>query len=227
VNALILVVEDDLQIAELIGRELAHRGYDVLKAHNGAQALVSLARDRPALVLLDMGLPDLDGSDVLRQVRESGNPVPVIVLTARDQQHERVGGLRAGADDYVVKPFDMVELDARIQAVLRRGGHPQAQGLSVGTLQLMADATRISLAGVPLALTPREFHLLHRLMGNVDRVVTKTQLTDTLMTFYGDVAGKTIEVYLHRIRQKIAGHDVEIATVRGFGYLLRRVTNIP
>lgn len=226
-NALILVVEDDLQIAELIGRELAHRGYDVLKAHNGAQALVSLARDRPALVLLDMGLPDLDGSDVLRQVRESGNPVPVIVLTARDQQHERVGGLRAGADDYVVKPFDMVELDARIQAVLRRGGHPQAQGLSVGTLQLMADATRISLAGVPLALTPREFHLLHRLMGNVDRVVTKTQLTDTLMTFYGDVAGKTIEVYLHRIRQKIAGHDVEIATVRGFGYLLRRVTNIP
>ncbi len=226
-NALILVVEDDLQIAELIGRELAHRGYGVLKAHNGAQALVSVARDRPALMLLDMGLPDLDGSDVLRQVRASGNPVPVIVLTARDEQHERVGGLRAGADDYVVKPFDMAELDARIQAVLRRGGHPQAQGLSVGTLQLMADATRISLAGVPLALTPREFHLLHRLMGNVDRVVTKTQLTDTLMTFYGDVAGKTIEVYLHRIRQKIAGHDVEIATVRGFGYLLRRVTNLP
>ena len=226
-DALILIVEDDLQIAELLGRELQHRGYRVLKAHNGAQALVSMRRDLPALMLLDMGLPDMDGSDVLRQIREAGNSLPVIVLTARDEQHQRVGGLRAGADDYVVKPFDMAELDARIQAVLRRGGHPQAQRLSAGALCLMSDAARISLGGLPLSLTPREFQLLQRLMGNVDRVVTKAQLTETLMAFHGDVAGKTIEVYLHRIRQKIAGHDVEIVTVRGFGYLLRRSTSVP
>ena len=226
-DVLILIVEDDLQIAELLSRELQHRGYRVLKAHNGAQALVSMRRDAPALILLDMGLPDIDGSAVLRQIREAGNSVPVIVLTARDEQHQRVGGLRAGADDYVVKPFDMAELDARIQAVLRRGGHPQAQRLSAGALSLMADGARISLGGVPLSLTPREFQLLQRLMGNVDRVVTKAQLTETLMAFHGDVAGKTIEVYLYRVRQKIAGHDVEIVTVRGFGYVLRRLPGVP
>ena len=174
-------------------------------------------------MLLDLGLPDMEGADVLRQVREGGSSLPVIVLTARDEQHQRIDGLRAGADDYVVKPFDMAELDARIQAVLRRGGHPQARGLNVGALTLKPDGAHMAIGGSPLTLTPREFQLLRRLMNNAERVVTRAQLLDTLTGFHGDIGGKTVEVYLHRIRQKISGHDVEILTVRGFGYLLRQI----
>ncbi|VTU28250.1 Mycobacterial persistence regulator A [Variovorax sp. SRS16] len=222
-NARILVVEDDLHIAALLGRELVHRGYDVQKASTGAQALGCIRADRPALMLLDLGLPDMEGSQVLRQVREAGSSLPVIVLTARDEQHQRIDGLRAGADDYVVKPFDMAELDARIQAVLRRGGHPVARGLNFGALTLQPDGVRMAIGGAPLTLTPREFQVLRRLMNNADHVVTKAQLQDTLTGFHGDTGGKTVEVYLHRIRQKIAGHDLEILTIRGFGYLLRRI----
>ena len=223
VDAQILVVEDDFHIATLLCRELAHRGYDVREARTGAAALACARSQPPNLMLLDMGLPDMDGASVLRQLREAGNSLPIIVLTARDEQHQRVDGLRAGADDYIVKPFDMAELDARIQAVLRRGGHREAQGQSVGALRLLPDRMQMTLAGAPLTLTPRELQLLRRLMANVDRVVTKSQLTDTLTEFHADVGAKTIEVYLHRVRNKIAGHDVEIVTVRGFGYLLRRL----
>jgi DNA-binding response OmpR family regulator len=165
----------------------------------------------------------MEGGQVLRHLRDAGSSLPVIVVTARDEQHQRIDGLRAGADDYVVKPFDMAELDARIQAVLRRGEHPHARGLSVGGLTLHPDGGRMTIADSPLGLTPREFQLLRRLMNNVDRVVTKAQLMETLTGFHGDTEGKTVEVYLHRIRHKIAGSDVEILTVRGFGYLLRRI----
>ena len=221
-DARILVVEDDFHIADVLSRELSRLGYEVLEARNGAQALASVRSRQPSLMLLDMGLPDMDGSSVLRQLRAAGNALPVIVLTARDDQRDRIDGLHAGADDYVLKPFDLSELDARIQAVLRRAGPMASQGIVVGALHLLPDEARATLAGAPLALTPREWQVLRRLMKQRDRVVTKAQLIDAMGELNENVADKSVEVYIHRIRHKIAGHDVEIVTARGFGYLLRQ-----
>jgi len=147
----------------------------------------------------------------------------VICLTARDRPVERVGGLRAGADDYIVKPFDISELDARIRAVLRRADRGAPQELVIGTLKLTPDETRVLARDVPLPLTPRELYVLRRLLRNAGRVVTKAQLTQTLAEHNEDIGDKTVEVYVHRIRNKIQGNDVEIVTVRGFGYLLRQL----
>ena len=221
VKTRVLVVEDDGPIADLLSRELERLGYAVLLARNAAQALIHVRIDAPHLMLLDMGLPDIDGSAVLRQVRKDGNDLPIIVVTARDASGDRVDGLRAGADDYVVKPFDMSELGARIEAVLRRSGHGGAAGLMVGSLLLRLETARIERGGVALALTPREFQVLARLMQSAERVVTKPQLLDSIAQAHFDGGDKSIEVYIHRIRSKLIGHGLEIVTVRGFGYLLR------
>ena len=214
----ILAVEDDPQIATLLTLELGRLGYLLRAVGTAAQALAEARSWAPNLMLLDLGLPDRDGSEVLRELRAGADPLPVICLTARDQ-----GGLRAGADDYIVKPFDLSELDARIRAVLRRSDRAGPQELGLGTLRLTADDTRVMgrEGGVPL--TPRELHVLRRLLRNAGRVVTKAQLTETLSALNEDIGEKTVEVYVHRIRHKIQGNDVEIVTVRGFGYLLRQL----
>ena len=217
----ILAVEDDPHIASLLTVELGRLGYSLLAVGTAAEALGQARAWSPSLMLLDLGLPDRDGADVLRELRAGGDALPVICLTARDQPVERVGGLRAGADDYIVKPFDIGELDARIRAVLRRSDRGSHADLALGALRLAPDEARVLGRDGPLGLTPRELHVLRRLMRNAGRVVTKAQLTETLAALNEDIGEKTIEVYVHRIRQKIQGNDVEIVTVRGFGYLLR------
>ena len=217
----ILAVEDDPDIARLLSLELGRLGYSLRTVGTAAQAVAELRGNAPNLMLLDLGLPDRDGADFLRDLRARGEALPVICLTARDKPVERVGGLRAGADDYIVKPFDISELDARIQAVLRRSDRPVEQALAVGELRLTPDETRITGREGPIALTPRELSVLHRLMKNAGRVVTKVQLTETLAERNEDIGDSTVEVYVHRIRQKIQGNGVEIVTVRGFGYLLK------
>ncbi|MCC7039745.1 MAG: response regulator transcription factor [Burkholderiales bacterium] len=217
----LLAVEDDPHIARLLERELGRLGYVLRRADTAAAAARELQRETPHLLLLDLGLPDRDGSDLLRELRAAGNRVPVICLTARDRPVERVGGLRAGADDYLIKPFDVAELDARIQAVLRRSDRDAPQEVVVGALRLAADEAQLLGPDGAIALTPRELHVLRRLMRNAGRVVTKAQLTETLAALNEDIGDKTVEVYVHRIRNKIHGHGVEIVTVRGFGYLLR------
>ena len=219
----LLLVEDDIQIARPLSHELSRRGYDLEVAHTAEQALAALRVRPPCLVLLDLGLPDRDGVVVLTELRSNGSALPVIVLTARDDSGDRVDQLQAGADDYVVKPFDVAELDARIAAVLRRTGKGGAQGIAVGSLRLLADGVRVVLGETPIALTPRELQVLRHLLRHADRVVSKPRLLETLAEFNDDLAEKSIEVYIHRLRQKIAGHDVEIVTLRGFGYLLRRL----
>jgi len=219
----LLIVEDDSEIAALLTSELGRLGYSLTSADTGRDALSAIRRTPPDLVLLDLGLPDIDGYDVLRTLRESRDATPVICLTARDQQMDRIGGLRAGADDYIVKPFDMGELDARIRAVLRRSGRAEAQELTVGSLRLVSDGMQVEADGRTLPLTRRELHLLRRLMRNAGRVVTRQQLTDVLSELNEDVGDKTVEVYIHRLRGKLQGHGVEIVTVRGFGYLLRTI----
>ena len=224
--ARLLLVEDDIHIAGPLSRELSRRGYDVALAQTAAQALAALQAQPPCLVLLDLGLPDADGAAVLARLRSGGSALPVIVLTARDDSRDRVDQLRAGADDYVVKPFDVAELDARIGAVLRRTGRGGRAGIAVGSLRLLADGVRVVLAEAVLALTPRELQVLRHLLRHADRVVSKARLLEVLAEFNDDIAEKSIEVYIHRLRQKMAGHDVEIVTVRGFGYLLRRLPQV-
>ncbi|MFO1323672.1 MAG: response regulator transcription factor [Burkholderiales bacterium] len=219
----ILAVEDDPHIAGLLSHELGRMGYDLRTVGTAEHALAQAKAWAPHLMLLDLGLPDRDGADVLRELRTRGDSLPVICLTARDQQVERVGGLRAGADDYIVKPFDLSELDARIRAVLRRSDRGGPQELVLGGLRLAPDESRVFAGDVPLPLTPRELHVLRRLLRNAGRVVTKAQLTETLAALNEDIGDKTVEVYIHRVRQKIQGCDVEIVTVRGFGYLLRQL----
>jgi two-component system OmpR family response regulator len=219
----ILAVEDDPHIARMLSLELGRLGYAMLAVGTAADALLQARNWSPNLMLLDLGLPDRDGADVLRELRARADPLPVICLTARDQPIERVGGLRAGADDYIVKPFDISELDARIRAVLRRSERSGPQELALGTLKLTGDETRVLAGDTPLPLTPRELFVLRRLLKNAGRVVTKAQLTETLSELNEDIGDKTVEVYVHRIRHKIQGNEVEIVTVRGFGYLLRQV----
>jgi two-component system, OmpR family, response regulator len=221
----ILVVEDDAAIAGLLTVELGRRGYEIRAVSTAAEAMESTRTWAPSLMLLDLGLPDRDGSDVLRQLRQRGDALPVICLTARDRQSDRVGELRAGADDYIVKPFDVAEVDARIRAVTRRTGHAGPQEIVVGGLRLLPGEMQVEAIAnsQPVGLTPRELHVMRRLFRNAGRVVTKQQLTETLAALNEDIGEKTIEVYIHRIRGKIQGHDAEIVTVRGFGYLLRQV----
>jgi len=223
VQVRILVVEDDPQIASLLMLELARRGYALRMAGTAVEASALARTWAPNLMLLDLGLPDRDGAHVLREMRERGDGLPVICLTARDQQIDRIGGLRAGADDYMVKPFDLGELDARIRAVLRRSERAGPQEVVLGALRLSSDGVRVLANDQPLGLTPREIHVLRRLLKNAGRVVTKAQLTETLAALNEDIGDKTVEVYVHRIRNKIQGNDVEIVTVRGFGYLLRAI----
>ena len=215
----LLIVEDDRHIAGPLSQALQRRGYAVEVAHTAEQAVKALRAQPPTLMLLDLGLPDADGSSVLAESRREGRSVPVIVLTARDASRDRVDQLRAGADDYVVKPFDMAELDARIGAVLRRCDRSD-EVLAIGGLRLFPDGVRVALGETVLALTPRELQVLRHLMRNAHRVVSKARLIEVLAAFNDDLAEKSIEVYIHRLRQKIAGGDVEIVTVRGFGYLL-------
>ncbi|MFO1412662.1 MAG: response regulator transcription factor [Burkholderiales bacterium] len=219
----ILAVEDDPPIARMLALELGRLGYALQVVGTAAEALAQAKSWSPSLMLLDLGLPDRDGSEVLRELRARSDALPVICLTARDRPVERVGGLRAGADDYIVKPFDISELDARIQAVLRRSDRGAPQDLVLGTLKLAADDSRVFGPDGPLPLTPRELIVLRRLMKNAGRVVTKAQLTETLAEHNEDIGDKSAEVYVHRIRNKIQGNDVEIVTVRGFGYLLRQL----
>lgn len=220
----ILIVEDDPQIASLLERELGRLGYCIDVAGTAGGALAALAAKRPQLMLLDLGLPDRDGQELLQQLRDRRDALPVICLTARDQQMDRVGGLRAGADDYIVKPFDLAELDARITAVLRRSGDAADQTTSLGELTLSADGIQVFARGEALALTPRELHVLRRMMRNAGRIVTKQQLTEMLAAQNEDIGEKSIEVYVHRVRSKIQGCGVEIVTARGFGYMLRAVS---
>lgn len=217
----ILIVEDERKTGEYLRQGLSEAGFVTDLARDGIDGAHLANQNDYDLVVLDVMLPGIDGWEVLQRIRAAGRTMPVLFLTARDQVNDRVKGLELGADDYLVKPFDVAELDARIQAVLRRSDRDAPQEVVVGALRLTADEAQLFGPAGAIALTPRELHVLRRLMRNAGRVVTKAQLTETLAALNEDIGDKTVEVYVHRIRNKIHGHGVEIVTVRGFGYLLR------
>ena len=216
----ILVVEDDQPLAEGLRHGLRRGGHVVDLVHDGVAAMKSLAVAEWDLVLLDLGLPRADGLTVLRDLRSRSLRPPVIVLTARDEVSQRIAGLDAGADDYLVKPFEMDELLARIRAVSRRAGTFGDRTLSLGSLQLDAVARRFSLDGRPLELTPREFGLLEILLQRQGRVVSKAQLQNQLCDWREELSDTAIEVCVHRLRKRLEESDIELRTLRGFGYLL-------
>lgn len=217
----ILLIEDDPLIAEGLTKALKRGGYTVDAVTSRREAEAMLTTDY-ALVLLDLGLPDGDGLDLLKRIRSKKQPLPVIVLTARDSAAARVKGLDLGADDYVVKPFDLAELEARIRAVTRRSAAGVSADLQCGPLTLIRAERRVLNHATPLELTPREYALVELLMLRHGRVVSKSQIQDQLAEWEDGLSDAAIEVLVHRLRKKLdLVSGIEVKTLRGFGYLLQ------
>jgi two-component system OmpR family response regulator len=220
----ILIVEDDPLLADGLTRSLTRADYAIDLVADGGAADAVLATQAFDLVILDLGLPKLDGFEVLKRLRRRGGTTPVLVLTARDTLDDRVKGLDLGADDYLTKPFELPELEARVRALIRRGQSGGGSLLTHGPLTLDIAGRRASLDGVPLDLSARELGVLEVLMLRSGRVVSKDQLAEQLYNFDNDVGANAIEVYMHRLRKKLEPAGISIRTIRGLGYLLDKVT---
>lgn len=223
-NRTILVVEDEASIAETVIYALRTEGFAPLWRSTGREALAALAEQPAALVVLDVGLPDMSGFDVCRELRRRAATVPVIFLTARSSEVDKVVGLELGADDYVTKPFSSRELVARIRAVLRRKGEPEdllPSVIEVGPIRVDVDRHVVVVRGVTVAMPLKEFDLLEILMRNAGRVLTRSQLIDRVWgsDYVGDT--KTLDVHVKRLRAKIEEDPSQpriLQTVRGLGY---------
>jgi two-component system OmpR family response regulator len=214
----ILVVEDDSLLAQGLTRVLTRTGHAVDKAETGVQADKALRSASYDLVVLDVGLPDIDGFEVLRRLRLRHAAANVLVLTARDAVEDRVHGLDLGADDYLTKPFSVTEFEARVRALLRRTSLP-ASAVSVGRLTVDVEAKLIRINGTPIELTVREWALLELFMARPGRVLSKDQIAQQLADYDSQLTTNAVEVYVSRLRAKIEAAGVRIRTVRGFGYL--------
>jgi DNA-binding response OmpR family regulator len=214
----LLLVEDDLMIGESLRQALRQAGYAVDWVRDGHAADGTLASERFDLVLLDLGLPERDGMEVLQAQRSRGDRTPVIVLTARDELASRVQGLDAGADDYVVKPFELDELLARIRAVVRRQSGRAEPAIEVGGVRLDPSTREVSRDGVALALSAREYAVLEALMLRPGAILSRAQLEDRLYGWGEELESNAISVYVHQLRRKLG--EGFIHTVRGVGYYI-------
>lgn len=218
----ILIVEDDPVLADGIERSLAGAGYSIDRLGSGLDADAALAAQEYDLVILDLGLPGLDGLEVLRRLRRRGGRAPVLVLTARDAVGDRVAGLDLGADDYLAKPFDLAELEARTRALLRRGQFGADPRIALGPLVFDSVGRRAVVNGSALELSAREISVLEVLLARVGRVVAKEHLAERLSRWGEEIGANAIEVYIHRLRRKLEPSGIEIRTIRGLGYLIDR-----
>jgi DNA-binding response OmpR family regulator len=218
----LLIVEDNEELAQLLAKGLKTAGYDsdVLSTVEDARAVLSTTFY--AALILDLGLPDGDGLELLRELRQRDNPVPVLVLTARGGLHDRVHGLRSGADDYLVKPFALEELLARLEAQLRRPGQLLGSSLRIANLAFDTQNRQASINDQPQVLSARETAVLELLMRSKGRVVSKKQVEDHIFGHSGEVASNAVEVYVHRLRKQLSerGARVQVHTIRGVGYLI-------
>jgi len=220
-GALLLLVEDEPSVGGLVRTYLERSGYRVVWVRSGEEALVELGRQSPRLVVLDVGLPGIDGFEVCRRIRARSS-VPVLMLTARDEEPDRVGGLELGADDYVTKPFSPRELAARIKAVLRRSeSEPRTEELELGGVSLRRDAHEVTVDGEPVELTGKEFDLLAFLLEHPGIVFSREQLLDRVWGLSYPGGTRTVDVHVAQLRRKL-GRPELIVTVRGAGYKAAR-----
>ena len=211
-----LVVEDEAALARQMASALAAAGYAVDVASDGERADVLVATETYDAVLLDLGLPKIDGLTLLRRWRDAGQTVPVLVLTARGSWHEKVQGIDGGADDYVAKPFQMEEVLARLRALIRRASGQVTPELHCGAIALDARTGKVTREGAPVKLTSHEFRVLSYLMHHAGRVVSQGELTEHIYAQDFDRDSNTVEVFVARLRRKLGGSSIE--TVRGLGY---------
>ncbi|MEQ1532784.1 MAG: response regulator transcription factor [Sideroxydans sp.] len=217
----ILIAEDDEVLSDGLCRSMRQSGYAVDCVKDGHTAHLVLRGEQPFdLVILDVGLPKLDGFSVLRSLREKNHQVPVIILTARDAEGDRVKGLDLGADDYMIKPFSLRELEARVRALIRRGQCGVNPVYTCGLLTFDSVGRRAAINGVTLELTTRELSVLEALMLRTGWVVSKEQMLERLYSYAEEASNNAIEVYIHRLRKKIEPAGVTIRTLRGLGYVI-------
>ncbi|WP_433943918.1 response regulator transcription factor [Paenibacillus sp. SN-8-1] len=222
----ILIIDDDEKIISMLRRGLAFEGYDVYSAHNGMEGLQMMLTADPDLVVLDVMMPQVDGFEVCRRIREGGSSVPILMLTAKDEVENRVKGLDLGADDYLVKPFALEELLARVRALLRRketASDGDAQRLVFEDIVLDYDSREVIRAGRRLELTAKEFELLYLFMQNPKRLLTRDLIMDNIWGYDYSGESNVLEVYIAMLRQKTEeqGEKRVIQTIRGAGYILR------
>ncbi|MES2452001.1 MAG: response regulator [Pseudomonadota bacterium] len=217
----LLLVEDDEDLRETIAQVLDMGGHRTDAVDSGEMAEVALRAGHYDLTVLDLGLPDMDGLELLRRIRDRRDATPILILTARDGVEDRIAGLRAGADDYLVKPFALGELEARVEAIGRRLSGTVVR-LTNGALEFDPEVRQTYVDGRLLDLSSRETDILEALMGRVGEVVVKSKLAQQMSNWVREVGTNSIEVYVHRLRKKLAPHDVNIRTIHGLGYLMER-----
>ncbi|MBP2002191.1 two-component system response regulator MprA [Paenibacillus shirakamiensis] len=222
----ILIIDDDEKIISMLRRGLAFEGYDVYSAHNGAEGLQMMLSADPDLVVLDIMMPQVDGFEVCRRLREGGSTVPILMLTAKDEVENRVRGLDMGADDYLVKPFALEELLARVRALLRRkesASEGDSQRLMFEDIVLDYDSREVLRSGIRLELTAKEFELLYLFLQNPKRLLTRDVIMDKIWGYDYSGESNVLEVYIAMLRQKTEEHGGKriIQTIRGAGYILR------
>lgn len=218
----LLVVEDDSILRDGMVRSLQQSGYIVDSAGDGADAELFLSVQHFDLLILDLGLPKKDGLSVLRKFRSHNQTMPVLIITARDSVNDRVTGLDLGADDYLTKPFDLAEFEARVRALVRRGQGTHSNQVTIGTLRLDLNARHAYLGDNILELSPRELAVLEMLMLRAGQVVSKSQLAEKLSSWDDEIGANAIEVYIHRLRKKLEPSQITIRTARGLGYLMEK-----
>lgn len=216
----ILLVEDDQSLASGLREALTREGYAVDHVATGKLALAAVAGEAPDMIVLDLGLPDIDGLDVLSALRKAGTRVPVLVLTARGQLQERIAGLDRGADDYLAKPFDMAELAARLRVVERRLSTAVSSTIRIGEVELDTAAHSVTVGGRSIDMPRREYMLLKTLMESAGKVLTRQSLETRLYSWGEEVASNALEVHVHHLRKKLPENLIK--TVRGIGYTVPR-----
>lgn len=224
----VLVCEDDKNIRRLMSEYLIRGGYTVTECENGAEALESFGQSHVDLLITDVMMPAMDGFELVRELREAGFDTPVLMITARGAMEDKKTGFGCGADDYIVKPFDMEEMLLRAAALLRRAGTASEKRLTVGSTVLDYNDFSVSTAGTNVTLPNKEFLILFKLLSQPNRIFTRTQLMDEIWGYDSDSSERTVDVHIRRLREKFeCSPDFEIVTVKGLGYkAVKRDKNI-
>lgn len=215
----VLLIEDDSALADALVQTLKNEGFTVNHLSHGKQAIATIKTELPDIVILDLGLPDIDGTEVLKLIRRESAQLPILVLTARITLQDKVNGLDLGADDYLAKPFEVAELMARLRVFERRASSLKHAGLNIGNVSIDSSSHQVLVKGEQIDLSRREFMLLKALMENAGRVLTRDNLESKLYSWGEEVASNTIEVHIHHLRKKLPENFIQ--TLRGIGYIIK------